>query len=116
MADPIPATPGAPAPNMTRWQALRMAGWIQGIDFAVIGVLLAHAFFGIIYAVFLSPTVLYTLLLVAQMILVAQVWIVILVFRCMDFVLSCQADINLMPEAAARIVMAYYRSQPKPPS
>ena len=40
-----------------------------------------------------------------------QVWIVVLCYRCLVFILDVQADINLMPESAARIVIGFQQGR-----
>lgn len=44
---------------------------------------------------------------------VAQIWIIILVYRGLVFVLDLHAEIALMPEAAARIAAGYFEGRMK---
>ncbi len=99
---------------MTRWQALRAAGWIAGIDFAIMTVLGLFLLTGAYWGFFGSPTALQVIGLMLGAAIIMLLWIVILIFRCMDFVLSTQADINLMPETAARMAVLFMRGQGKP--
>ncbi len=38
-------------------------------------------------------------------------WLIVLVYRVLVWVLDVQADINLLPQAAARIVAGYYEGR-----
>lgn len=98
---------------MTRWQALREAGWIAGIDFVIMTVLGLFLLTGAYWSIFGSPTTLQVISLLLGATIILLLWIVILIFRCMDFVLSTQADINLMPDAAARMAVLFMRGQGK---
>jgi hypothetical protein len=119
-----PTTQPSPTPKapdlgeaLTKWEALKQQGWIKPIDYAIGGVVAVMWLLTILSYVFLVPSV-YTLLLTGVFTtILIQAWVVILVYRCMDFVLVTRADINLMPVAAARMAVAYFQSgQSAPPA
>lgn len=95
----------------TKFQALRAFGWILPFDY------LMATFIGLtwvtvgFYFLFGHPTVLRLMAFAIVDFFIFQVWIVSLVFRCSCFVLETQADINLMPEAAAKIAVAFLKGQ-----
>ncbi len=98
----------APPQQMTKFQALRMAGWIQTYDYIVIflvfGVLVTLAF----WSIFGQPTPLNLIACVLIDMFIVQLWVVTLIYRSMDFTLALHADVALMPESAAQIVAGYY--------
>lgn len=102
---------GAP---ITKWQALKARGWWLPYDTAIVillAVTLVTLFF---WRVFGAPTALNLIAVVLVDIFLAQLWLISLVFRCSCFVLETQADINLMPESAARIVAGYFNMSGTP--
>lgn len=96
---------GAP---ITHLQALKARGWIQPYDYVLIGIIVATLVTLFFWRIFGTPTVLNFIAVVLVDIFVAQIWMISLIFRCSCFVLETQADINLMPESAARIVAGYF--------
>jgi hypothetical protein len=40
-------------------------------------------------------------------------WLIVLVYRCLVFILDAHADIQLLPEAAARLAVGYFEGRPK---
>jgi hypothetical protein len=91
----------------TKFQALKARGWWQPLDWIMLGIFggsLVTLFF---WWVFGTPTVLSLIAVLLVDILIALAWLIILSFRCACFVLETQADINLMPESAARIAAAF---------
>lgn len=95
---------GAP---ITKWQALKARGWIQPYDYVMITIVLGTVVTLFFWWLFGQPTALNIVAVVLVDIFIAQLWSISLVFRCACFVLETQADINLMPESAARIVAGY---------
>lgn len=100
-----------PEPQMTRRQALLKLGFFQAIDaiylanFAALFVIMG------VRGCFFSATQMEVLIWIASALAVGQIWLITLSFRIAWFVLSAQADINLLPEAAARIVLGYQQKQ-----
>lgn len=97
---------------MTKKQALRARGWIQPIDYIILALLATSLVTLFFWKVFGSPTALNLIAVVLVDIFIAQIWLILLIFRCACFVLETQADINLMPEASARIVAGYFNMSP----
>lgn len=94
-------------PPMTRFEAQRKLGLFGGIDYLFAALLfLAWVTLGY-WVLFGSPTVLHVILTVLFNFLITQVWIILLAYRVLVFIMDLGADINLMPEAAARIVIGY---------
>lgn len=92
---------------MTRFEAQRKLGLFAPHDYVtitLIGAILVTVFF---WWVFGQPSLPGLLLAVGGLILLFQIWIVVLAYRVLVFMLDMQADINLMPETAARIVQGY---------
>ena len=102
------STPGQTVPtSMTRWQALRMAGWVRTIDFILLFLAVLQVMGVTALAIFLTdlkPVILACTGLVCTLLF----WLLLLGYRCMDFVLTLAADVNLMPDAAAKMVVQYY--------
>ena len=91
---------------MSRAQALWELGWVKPVDiFMVLADLLGLCLIGAWYG-FGSPSAVNVLCVLFACILVNQWWIVMLLFRATDFILSIRGEINLLPAAAARIVAA----------
>ena len=104
--------PPVPEPQMTRMQALVTVGFFQMIDLVYL-FLICLGWAGAALLHFCTEAgTLSVLLLVGLSLTLAQLWMITLCFRCMDFVLKTQADINLLPAAAARIVLGYQQQQP----
>lgn len=96
---------GAP---FTKWQALKARGWIQPFDYVMGAGIVLSLVTLLFWRIFGAPTALNVVAVVLVDIFIAQLWLISLVFRCSCFVLETQADINLMPESAARIVAGYF--------
>jgi hypothetical protein len=99
-------------PVMTQWQALRQVGWVQPIDFLILFVVFMVAVVTVCWAVFAAPTsaqLLYCAILVYA---ILQLWTILLIFRCMHFVIGTQAYLNNLPYEAARIAMAGLQGRP----
>jgi hypothetical protein len=89
------------------WRAVWAAGWIKVDDFIFLFILASVAF-ALPLHFFLwgidNITILYYLLVET---LVSVWWLILLVFRFGLFVLQVRADINLMPEAAAKMAISF---------
>jgi hypothetical protein len=104
--DPVPE--GA---QITRFQAQVKFGLFAAHD-AVMASLLVLSWIVLAVWCFVGvPTLLQMLLLLVFDVLVLQVWLVVLVYRCLVFILDLNADINLMPEAAARIAAGFLQGK-----
>lgn len=112
MAQPPPPaqTPQGP---LTRFQAQRKLGLFAPLDYTVISVILSVWLGLVLWKIFGAPDALHLVLFALVNIFLTQVWITVLVYRCLVFILDVQADINLMPEAAARIVFGFWENRGK---
>jgi uncharacterized membrane protein YoaK (UPF0700 family) len=104
---------GVPA---AKWAALKARGWWLPFDWAMLILLAATLVTAFFWRIFGSPTALNLIAIVLVDIFIAQIWMIALIFRCACFVLETQADINLMPESAARIVAGYFNMSPTTPT
>jgi uncharacterized RDD family membrane protein YckC len=101
------------APPITKWAALKARGWIQPVDYFFMILTFGTLITMLFWRIFGTPAVLNMVACLLVIIFLFQFWLVILVYRCACFVIETQADINLMPEAAARIVASYYSGGPR---
>jgi hypothetical protein len=108
---PLPVM-GGPIP--TKWEALKARGWWLPYDWGMVVALAATVVTIFFWWVFGTPTALNLIAVLLVDILIALLWIISLIFRCSCFVLETQADINLMPEASARIVAGYFNMSGTP--
>ncbi len=118
MSDKPTVTPPPPAVQeqpLTQQQALRLVGWVQPVDYAILGIVsLVWITLGY-WALFAEPTPLQILSCCLVAFTLVQLWMVILLFRCSHFVLMLTAYVNTMPDAAARMVVSYYSGRPPAP-
>lgn len=103
---------GGPIP--TKWEALKARGWWLPYDWCVV-ILLGASFVTLFFwKIFGDPTAINFIAMLLVDIFLCLLWIISLIFRCSCFVLETQADINLMPEASARIVAGYFNMSGTP--
>jgi len=112
MAEQPPDVLG-PGKQMTRFEAQRKLGLFAPHDVVMLGLIVAVWITMGFWALFGMPSPLHLLALACVNIFLTQCWIVVLVYRVLVFILDVQADINLMPEAAARIVLGYWEGRRK---
>lgn len=96
-----------PVEKLTRFDVQRKLGLFAPHDAVTAGLLLLGAVTLIFWCIFGSPTLERVMAFGLLMLLVMVAWLILLVFRVLVFVLDMQADVNLMPETAARIAAAY---------
>lgn len=101
----------APEKPMTRFEAQRKLGLIAPLDFTVLGLILFSWMTMGFWKLFGTPDAVHLIVMAVVNVVVMQVWIVVLCFRVMVFILDLGADINLLPEAAARIVVGYWEGR-----
>lgn len=92
---------------MTRFEAQRKLGLFAPHDFVTLGIILLSLVTLFFWWLFGEPTWVQVLLVMGAVIMLLLAWIVLLCYRILVFQLDMQADINLMPETAARIVKGY---------
>lgn len=112
MADTPPPVLG-PGPQLTRWQAQKQLGLVATYDYHVwtlIGALWVTLGF---WKLFGTPTALHLLAFAIVNVALTQMYLVVLAFRILVMLLDVGASINLMPEAAARIVLGFWEGRRK---
>jgi len=97
---------------MSRREALLKLGFFQVADAVYIVVILGLFATAGIRAWLCGATQIEALIWMVVALGISQIWTITLCFRLSWFVLSAQADINLLPEAAARIVIGYQQKNP----
>lgn len=98
---------------MTRADALKYFGLYAKHD-KVSGVITLLLLAGVLVSLFYGHHVMRAVLLALAAIVVLLQWAIVLLYRVGTFVLDLHSDIALMPEAAARIAVAYMKGQTPP--
>ena len=116
MNSPVPPSTIAPqvqaqaivAPEPTnKYDAYRKIGLIKGIDFALLGVVVAHALVAAFAFIFGKMTLTFGVVLAIQAFAIMMLWMVLLVFRVGVFVVELRANIELLPFDSARIAVGF---------
>lgn len=105
MPDPTKAPPAVE--KLTRFDVQRKLGLFAPHDAVTAGSLILGVVTMIFWCIFGSPTLERAMAFGLLLLIVMVAWLIVLVFRVLVFVLDMQADVNLMPETAARIAAAY---------
>lgn len=92
--------------QVTLFQALQATGWVQGYDYVVFTLIALVWVTLLFWKIFASPTLTDVLGCCLVNVVLMQAWTVSLMYRCMHFVLMVRADVNMLPTAAAKIVIA----------
>jgi hypothetical protein len=92
-----------------RLSALVKLGWVKIIDVFFFIMVITPMIFASIQAVKQAWISCLIFLMISA--LFSMSWGIVLLFRCMYFVIKLSADVNLMPEAAAKIVAVMMRQQ-----
>lgn len=98
-------------PAMTKADALAQLGWIKPFDYVIFAIIMIGYVTLFFWWVFGNPQPMTTIIALLMNIIITQFWVISLIFRCSDFVLETRADINMLPDAAARIVMSANRGR-----
>jgi hypothetical protein len=112
MNPPVSLPPAAEKP-ITRFQAQRNLGLFAPLDYTVFALLLAAWITLGFWKLFGTPETIQIIVLALVNIFLTQCWLIVLAYRCLVFILDLHADINLMPEAAARIVLGFWEGRRK---
>ena len=115
MAPPIPnISPAisaqaviAPASPADRWQALRQVGWWKTSDTVMLWLILSQPIVGFFFMVFGRMTFNILLIGLLNECVISLAWAIVLVYRCMDFVLQLRANIEMLPYDSARIAVGF---------
>jgi len=108
----MPAIP-APEKPMSRFEAQRKLGLFAPLDFTMAALILFSWMTLGFWKLFGAPTANELIAFAIVNVVVTQLWIVVLCYRVLVFVLDLGADVNLMPESAARIVVGYWEGRNK---
>jgi len=100
--DPIPDDA-----NLTRFQAQIKLGLFAAHDWVMLALILFSLLVIGAFAIIGELTWFKAAVLLLCAILFGLAWVIVLVYRCLVFILDAHADIQLMPEAAARIAAGY---------
>jgi hypothetical protein len=99
---------------ISRFAAQRRLGLFAKLDWTVFGFLvLSWTVTGFYWGFRPEPNFTAVLAVLLASILASILWLIVLVYRVLVWILDIQADINLMPESAARIVLGYYEGRKK---
>lgn len=105
---------------MTRLQAQVRLGLFAPHDAVTLACVLGCWLGALLWYGLGSPSALQIALLLLISLNLAAACIIVLVYRALVFLLDISADVNLMPEASARIAVAYLQGRqperPKPPT
>jgi hypothetical protein len=88
-------------------KALWEVGFVTIIDFIWCALMLFGAITAAFWCIFGSPTVLGLLVVGVVLLGMFQGWLVLLLYRCLYFIIKTRADINMMPTEAARLAQIY---------
>jgi hypothetical protein len=98
-----------PLPKISvAWPILREFGWVGAFDYVMASLVLILAILAIVLACLGQPWWIFMMAIS----LVLAFWIVQLGFRCAWFVLQVMADLKLLPQSTARLVLLFSRSTP----
>jgi len=98
---------------LTRFEAQRKLGLFAPLDYTAVLIICALWVTMGFWKLFGDPTVGQLCAFAVINIAIFQIWLAVLAYRCLVFILDVQADINLLPEAAARIVVGYWEGHGK---
>ena len=111
MAQPPDVT--GPSKPLSRFEAQRKLGLFAPHDMVMLGLIVMVWITLGFWKLFGSPEPYHLIALAIVNIFLTQCWIAVLTYRILVFILDVQADINLMPEAAARIVLGFWEGRRK---
>jgi hypothetical protein len=99
-----------PAPFLDdKTKALIREGMFKPFDGLVLFALVSGLLTMAAWVVFGTPTAVGILACLAGLNLLILVWLAFLVLRCIRFVIDTRAEINMMPEHAARLALQFGR-------
>lgn len=107
--------PTIPAPEkpLSRFAAQRQLGLFAVVDYVVATIIGCTWITTGFWALFGQPTAIGLIGVVLGTVALTQLWLILLAYRVLVFIMDLGADINLMPEAAARIVAGYWEGRAK---
>lgn len=90
-------------------KASYLAGLYRPIDFVFMFVFCVYWFAVGCWIWIGHPPTIFVILAALALMQLTLCWAIIILFRVGFIVLQCRADINLMPEAAAKVALTYQR-------
>lgn len=106
-----PANPVPEGVQLTRFQAQLRLGLFAAHDWVMFGFILFSLLVIAAFAVAGLLTWIKAIVCLLAACLCALAWLIVLVYRCLVFILDAHSDISLMPEAAARIAVGYFEGR-----
>lgn len=103
----------APEPQ-SRWKALRQIGWWKGSDYMMLIFLIGHGLAGLFCLIFGVGTVSGLLIGLLNCCLISAIWMIMLAYRCMDFIIQLRAVMEMLPYDAARIAVGFMQGGQPP--
>ena len=103
----------APEKTLTRFEAQCKLGLFAPHDYVMLFLIVAVWITMGFWKLFGTPEPMHLIALALVNIFLTQCWFIVLVYRAMVFILDLHADISLMPEAAARIVLGFWEGRSK---
>lgn len=100
----------APEPP-DRWTALKQIGWWKPIDTIVLVLLAANLITGFFFLVFGRLTFNVAIIGLLNELILLAAWAVVVIYRCMDFVVQLRANIEMLPFDSARIAMGFIQGR-----
>ncbi len=108
------AKPTDPVPedaNLTRFQAQIKLGLFAAHDWMMFALILFSLLAIGAFAVTGQLTWIKAAVLLLCACLFGLAWLIVLAYRCLVFILDAHSDIQLLPEAAARIAVNYFEGR-----
>lgn len=96
---------------MTRWEALKAAGWWTPYDWIMLSLVLFTWVTAMFWKIFAEPSALNLVAIFMVSISLKLIWLISLVFRASSFVLTLTADVNMLPVHSARLAVAYLQGK-----
>ena len=111
-----PVDPVSDDIQLSRFQAQVRLGLFAAHDWLMLWLVIMSVFAIGVLAVFGQLTWLKAEVLLLCDCFFLLVWLIVLAYRILIFILDAQADINLLPEAAARIAVGFLQGRAATPS
>lgn len=109
MAKPVDPVPDDA--NLTRFQAQLRLGLFAAHDWFMLFFVVVSIGGIALLAIFGLLTWAKAVILLLSACFFSLLWLIVLAYRCLVFILDMHADIQLLPEAAARIAAGYFEGR-----
>lgn len=111
MAKPVDPVPEGT--QFTRLQAQVNLGLFAAHDWVMLMLAVGSAGCIALLGIFGQLTILKAIVCLLCSCFFLLAWLIVLIYRCLVFILDLHSDVALMPEAAARIAVGYLEGRPK---